>query len=372
MFRMRVPLILLSAALLSLAGCKSDSDAVDPEGGVVPPTPYAVKSPLPGTEKVLPDSPADNRLTEEGVELGRHLFYETALSSDNTISCGTCHRQELAFTDGLARAKGVNGAVSPRSAMSLANLAWESKLTWDGAASTLETQARIPIENPVEMHQSLSAGISRLQASPKYPAMFRKAFGSSTITEANTLKALAQFERTLISGNSRYDQYVRGNRTALSSYEEEGLQLFITHPNGQMRGGNCGDCHTGDLQTNQEFSNNGLDATFADLGLGLQTGRPTDNGKFRVPSLRNIALTAPYMHDGRFTTLAQVVDHYNQHVILNSPNVDALLLNTTNDPLQRSRTLDLTVAEKAKIVAFMQTLTDTAFVHNKRFAKPQP
>ena len=368
---MKLPLLLLSAALLGLASCKSDGDTVDPEGPVVAPTPYTLQGPFPATMKA-PASPADNPLTVEGVALGRQLFYETALSVNSTVSCGSCHRQELAFTDGRARAQGVNGATSPRSSMSLANLAWETKLTWDGAATGLENQARIPIENPVEMHQSLSAGAARLQASPTYPALFRKAFGSSTVTETNILKALAQFERTLISGNSRYDQYARGNRTALSSFEEQGLELFITHPNGTQRGGNCGDCHSGDLQTNHAFSNNGLDATFADLGLGLQTGRPTDNGKFRVPSLRNVALTAPYMHDGRFTTLAQVVDHYNQHVILNSPNIDVLLLNTTNDPLQRSRTLDLTVTEKAKIVAFMQTLTDTTFIRDKRFSKPQP
>ena len=368
---MKAPLLLLSAVLLSLAGCQSDPDTVGPEGPVVAPTPYTFQGPFPATMPA-PASPADNPLTVEGVALGRHLFYEKALSVNNTVACASCHRQELAFTDGLARARGVNGAMSPRSSMSLTNLAWEPSLTWDGAATELESQARIPIENPVEMHQSLGTGVARLQATPTYPALFRKAFGSSTITEANVLKALAQFERTLISGNSRYDQYVRGNRTALSSYEEEGMELFITHPNGIQRGGNCGDCHSGDLQTKHTFSNNGLDATFTDLGLGLQTGRPTDNGKFRIPSLRNIALTAPYMHDGRFATLAEVVDHYNQHVVLNSPNIDIQLLNTTNDPRQRSRTLDLTVAEKAKIVAFMQTLTDTAFVHDKRFSKPQP
>jgi cytochrome c peroxidase len=254
--------------------------------------------------------------------------------------------------------------------MSLANLAWEPRLTWDGAATSLEAQARTPIENPVEMHQRLSAGVARLQGSSTYPALFRKAFGSSTITEANVLKALAQFERTLVSGNSRYDQFRRGNRTALSPYEQQGLVLFTTHPNGTLRGGNCGDCHSGDLQTNHTFSNNGLDATFADLGLGSQTGLATDQGKFRVPSLRNIALTAPYMHDGRFTTLEQVVDHYNEHVILSSPNIDPLLLNTTNDPAQRSFTLDLTADEKAKIVAFMRTLTDTTFTRDPRFARP--
>ena len=184
------------------------------------------------------------------------------------------------------------------------------------------------------------------------------------------LKALAQFERTLVSSNSPFDRYRRGDRTALSSFELQGFILFTTHPNGTLRGGNCGDCHSGELQTNHTFSNNGLDANPADLGLGLQTGRPTDNGKFRVPSLRNIALTAPYMHDGRFATLEQVVDHYNEHVALNSPNIDPLLLNTTNDPRQQSFTLDLTATEKAQIVAFMRTLTDLPFINDPRFARP--
>ncbi|WP_210521002.1 cytochrome-c peroxidase [Hymenobacter terricola] len=354
--------------LLSLAGCKHDADTVDPDGPVVAPTAYNLVVPtnFPPPQAV----PADNPTTVEGIALGRQLFYEKGLSINSTVACASCHRQELAFTDGLARAQGVNGAQSPRSAMSLANLAWEPKLTWDGAASSLETQARIPIQNPVEMHQLLADGVARLQATTTYPALFRKAFGSSTITEDNTLKALAQFERTLVSSNSRYDRFRRGDRTALSTYEQQGLVLFTTHPNGTLRGGNCGDCHSGDLQTNHTFSNNGLDRTFADLGLGSQTSRPTDNGKFRVPSLRNIALTAPYMHDGRFATLDDVVSHYNEHVILNSPNIDPLLLNTTNDPRQQSFTLDLTTTEKAQIVAFLRTLTDSTFIKDPRFAKP--
>jgi cytochrome c peroxidase len=358
--------VLLAA---TLASCEQAADP-DPEGPVVPPTPYALV--VPSHFPAAVPSPADNPLTVEGVALGRQLFYETALSANSTISCASCHQQALAFTDGRARAQGVNGTVSPRSAMSLANLAWEPRLTWDGAASSLESQARIPIENPVEMHQSLSAGVARLQAHSAYPALFRKAFGSKVITEENVLKALAQFERTLVSGNSRYDQFRRGNRTALSSYEQQGLVLFTTHPDAgaRIRGGNCSDCHAGDLQSDHAFRNNGLDASFTDLGLGLQTGQATDNGKFRVPSLRNIALTAPYMHDGRLATLADVLDHYNEHVVMNSPNVDPLLLNGSNDVRGPGYPLGLTVDEKAKIVAFLRTLTDTDFINDPRFSRP--
>ena len=370
--KMRAAFAGLGFVLLSVAGCTSGADpiapATDPEGPVVPPKAYALA--LPTLFPTVPVQPADNPLTEPGVALGRQLFYETALSGNSTISCASCHQQARAFTDGMARSQGVSQARTPRSSMSLANLLWEPRLTWDGAATTLESQARLPIENPVEMHQSLAAGVARLQRLAAYPPLFRAAFGSSTVTEANVLKALAQFERTLISSNSPFDRYRRGDRTALSSFELQGFILFTTHPNGTLRGGNCGDCHSGELQTNHTFSNNGLDASPADLGLGLQTGRPTDNGKFRVPSLRNIALTAPYMHDGRFATLEQVVDHYNEHVALNSPNIDPLLLNTTNDPRQQSFTLDLTATEKAQIVAFMRTLTDLPFVNDPRSARP--
>ena len=367
----KLPALLLTWTLAAagLGGCdRATTEPVDPSGPVVPPTAYNLL--LPSSFPQPEPQPADNPLTVEGVALGRRLFYERALSVDNQVSCASCHRQEQAFTDGRARSLGVRGALTLRSSMSLANLLWEPKLTWDGAATALEAQARIPIENPLEMHQPLAAGVARLQQLPAYPALFRQAFGSSTVSEANVLKALAQFERTLVSGNSRFDQYKRGNRTALSPDEVQGLVLFTTHPDGRRRGGNCGDCHSGDLQTNHTFSNNGLDRTLTDLGLGAITGRPTDNGKFRVPSLRNIALTAPYMHDGRFATLEEVVSHYNEHVALNSPNIDPLLLNTTNDPAQLSRTLDLTAAEKAQIVVFMRTLTDSTFIRDPRFSRP--
>ncbi|GAB3573436.1 cytochrome c peroxidase [Hymenobacter daeguensis] len=361
----------MGAALLALASCKSEGETAqptDPDGPVGPATAYVFTTPsnFPPPRSISPDNP----LTVEGVELGHRLFYETALSANNTISCASCHKQEKAFTDGLALSPGVNGSLGTRSAMSLANLAWEFNLIWDGAAATLENQARIPIESPVEMHQTLGAGVARLQATSTYPKLFNKAFGSSTITEANVLKALAQFERTLVSSNSRFDQFQRGNRTILSSDEQQGLQLFVAHPDPVLgiRGGNCGDCHAGPMQTTRGFANNGLDLTFADLGRGLQTGLATDNGKFRIPSLRNIALTAPYMHDGRFATLAQVLDHYNEHVVLTSPNLDPLILNGTNTAGHPR--LELTADEKTKIIAFLQTLTDTTFTHDKRFARP--
>ena len=361
--------LLLAAVGLGAVACCDNP--VEPTAE--PATPYVLA--IPANFPTLPPQPADNPLTEEGVELGRHLFYETALSVDNTISCASCHRQELAFSDGRAHAIGVNGAQHPRSSMSLANMMWEKDLTWDGVAPTLEQQARIPLENPVEMHQPLPVSVQRLQKMPKYPAMFRKAFGTSTITDDLLLKALSQFERTLISGNSRFDKFRRGDRSALTRTELAGAQLFATHPDADrnLRGGNCQDCHAGDLQTNREFSNNGLDLTFTDLGRGGVTKQAFDNGKFRVPSLRNIALTAPYMHDGRFQTLEEVLDHYNEHVVKNSPNLDPLIVNASNNsfnPPGQIR-LGLTATEKAQIVAFLRTLTDSTFITDPRFARPQ-
>jgi cytochrome c peroxidase len=365
---MRGKLLLFGVALASCQQNTETPDPTEPEGPVVPPTAYVLA--VPSNFSPPRSTRSDNPLTVEGVALGRRLFYEKSLSVTNTIACASCHKQELAFTDGLARAQGVNGSLGTRNTMSLTNMAWASRLNWDGAAATLENQARIPIENPLEMHQSLQAGVARLQASGTYPALFRKAFGSSTITEDDVLKALAQFERTLVSSNSRYDQFQRGNRTILSSFEQQGMLLFSRHPDPSLgvRGGNCSDCHAGPLQAGLGFFNNGLDATLTDLGLGTVTGQATDNGKFKAPSLRNIALTAPYMHDGRFTTLAQVVDHYNDHVVLNSPNLDPQILNASNTA--GHFTLELTATEKAQIVAFLETLTDTTFTHDRRFSKP--
>ncbi|WP_310391652.1 cytochrome c peroxidase [Hymenobacter sp.] len=363
-------LVGLGAAVLLLGACESGPEAPKPASDSFPaPTPYALV--LPPQFPVPPAPPADNPLTVEGVALGRHLFYEKALSVDNSKSCGSCHQQSKAFTDGLARAEGVRGGRHPRSAMPLQNLLWEPRLNWDGSGTSLEQQARAPIENAVELHQPLAVGVTRLQQLAKYPPLFGQAFGTSAITEERVLQALAQFERTLISSNSRFDQYRRGNPTLLSNDEVRGLQLFSIHPNGRLRGGNCGDCHGGELQTDHNFRNNGLAGPTTDLGLGSQTGRPTDNGKFRVPSLRNIALTAPYMHDGRLATLEDVLDHYNEHVQFNSPNLDPLLLNTTNDPRQQSANLELTAQEKTQIVAFLRTLTDSTFVNDARFAEPR-
>ena len=367
----------LLAGLLTIAlACCRDNDPVPPDQPVPDPTPYSLV--LPTNFGQTPTQPLDNPLTNEGVELGRHLFYEKALSIDNTVSCASCHKQEKAFSDGLNRAIGVHGSRHSRSAMPIQNMLWEKDMAWDGATKTLEAQARVPLQNPIEMGQTLTASVAKLQAMPKYVTMFNKAFKTKVITEDNMLKALAQFERTLISGNSRFDRFMRGEFSALTADEKEGKKLFETHPrfelvNGRqvfVRGANCGDCHKGNL-LNGDMMNNGLDLTFTDLGLGAVTSQSSDNGKFKITSLRNIALTAPYMHDGRLATLEDVLNHYNEHVVLNSPNIDPLILNTTNDPRQQSNQLELTQQEKALIIKFLHTLTDSSFIQNPRFSEPR-
>jgi len=361
--------ILLSAAALGVASCSSGGGENNEPPKPTGPTAYALTVPAGFPTPVIP---ADNPLTNEGVALGRRLFYEKALSSTGTMSCGSCHQQSKAFTDGRALAVGVDGVANPRGTMSLANVLWSTQLTWDGAFTTLETQALKPLENPIELHQPLTVGVAKLQASGTYPALFQAAFGTQTITNELVLKALAQFERTLISGSSRYDTYM-ATRTGFSTDELAGLQLYTTHiAPGSVRGAECFHCHSQPLMSSNfegKFFNNGLDLTFNDPGRGGLTKLAVDQGKFIAPTLRNIALTAPYMHDGRFKTLEEVLDHYSDHVQMASPNLDNNLIQGINNPPFGTH-MDLTATEKKQVLAFLKTLTDDNFVTDKRFSDP--
>jgi cytochrome c peroxidase len=288
--RFRAHLLLAASTLLGLSSCsKENAPSVEPTPAA--PTAYTLAVPAGFPTPIIP---ADNPLTNEGVALGRQLFYEKALSSTGTMSCGSCHQQSKAFTDGRALAVGVDGTANPRGTMSLANVLWSTQLTWDGAFTTLETQALKPLENPIELHQSLTVGVAKLQASSTYPALFQAAFGTKTITNELTLKALAQFERTLISGNSRYDKYM-ATRQGFTADEVTGLQLYTTHiAPGVVRGAECFHCHSQPLMSSNytgTFFNNGLDLTFADPGRSGVTGLAVDKGKFIAPTLRNPTCT---------------------------------------------------------------------------------
>jgi cytochrome c peroxidase len=313
--------------------------------------------------------PADNPTTQQGVYLGRLLFYETKLSANNKISCGSCHQQARAFTDGLALSKGVDDSLSARNSMSLANLLWARKFFWDGRAGCLEDQASFPLTNPHEMGQSIQASVNKLSQSNIYPVLFKVVYGDSSITGPRIVKAIAQFERTLISANSRYDQYLKSAYIPTPD-ELKGMELFNkgASPEKNIRGANCAHCHGGPKTYMELFHNNGLDSIPTDLGIAVITGLPGDKGRFKVPTLRNIALTAPYMHDGRFKTLAEVVDHYSEH-IKQSASLSSFLQHESNEPGGTS--LKLLPKEKKQLLAFLNMLTDSAFINNSRFSDPK-
>lgn len=312
--------------------------------------------------------PQDNPTTDQGVYLGRMLFYETALSANNLVSCGTCHQQKFAFTDGKQFSKGFDGTLQTRNTMSLANLLWVRHFFWDGRATGLEKQAETPLASPHEMGQSLEVSAEKLRKKHIYTSRFRDAFGSDSITGEKILKALAQFERTLVSANSRYDKYLRGQYQPAVS-EINGISLFYTksNPAKNIRGAACGHCHGGPKTFSELFHNNGLDSFPKDRGREKITGQAFDRGRFRVVTLRNIALTAPYMHDGRFSTLEEVIMHYNHH-ITQINTLSPFLQNNSNTA--NGKSLDLTIQEEKDLVAFLHMLTDSSFITDNRFSNP--
>jgi cytochrome c peroxidase len=293
---------------------------------------------------------ASNTLTKEGFILGRKLFYDTKLSKDNTISCGSCHQQFAAFSHlDHNVSHGIYGLFGTRNSPPLFNLNWHTNFMWDGGVNHIEVQPLAPITNPVEMDEDINTVVSKLQADLTYPKLFKDAFGTDIITSQLMFKAMVQFMGMLVSSNSKYDQYSRGE-ASLTAQELSGLNLF------QQK---CNTCHTAPLFTNLSYMNNGLDTIFADAGRAIITQSPTDSGTFKVPSLRNIALSRPYMHDGRFNTLNQVLEHYNSGV-KNSSTLSSQLVGG----------IPLTNEEKLDIIAFLKTLTDYTFIEDKRFKDP--
>lgn len=355
---MNKSIVLISLLALQISACKQKDPDEQVNLPVYNPTPLQVNYPawvniFAGAMPV----PADNPLTVEGVALGRKLFYDKLLSDNRTQSCASCHRIEHSFNDPRPFSKGTNGAEGDRNAMSIVNLAWSNKLFWDGRRTTLEEQAHDPVTNPVEMRNTWPEVVRRLQQHPEYPSLFYKAFGTTAIDSNLVVKAIAQFERTLVSFNSRFDKYYfEGDTTVFTEQEKRGLALF-------MGKADCNHCHTDVMLTDDGLRNNGMDVSFTDKGRGRVTGNAADDGKFKVTTLRNIALTAPYMHDSRFATLEQTVEHYNSGVKTNSPNLD------TNMEVIKAG-LNLTPQEKADLVAFMKTLTDSSFINNPDFKAP--
>ena len=337
------------------------------EKAVFTPTPYTLNTPshFPSME-----IPTDNPMTEEGIELGRFLFYEKQLSGDNSMSCASCHKIENAFAENAQYSVGIDGISGFRNSMPLFNLGWEEFFTWDGSKSSLEAQILEPVPNPIEMHQEWKTATDKLSNSLQYRNMFFRAFGEEGIDSIKVSKAIAQFLRTIISSTSEFDvMYKYENGIPLSAQEElilqgvdveewAGYDLFKS-----LNGADCFHCHNGPLMRVVKFSNNGLDESFSDLGRALITNNPNDEGKFKVPTLRNIALTAPYMHDGRFNTLDEVIEHYSSGVHM-SPTIDPLIEFASQGGVQ------LDAQEKFLLKKFLLTLTDTIFINNPNFKDP--
>lgn len=295
-----------------------------------------------------------NPLTTDGFILGRALFYETKLSKDNTISCGSCHQQFAAFSHlDHPLSHGIYGLFGTRNSPALFNLAWKNDFMWDGGINNLEVQALAPITNPVEMDEDLNNVIIKLQNDPDYPTLFKKAFGSETINSQRLFWAFAQFMGMLNSYNSKYDKYTRG---------ESGGNMSISELNGlSLVRQKCTPCHQEPLFTDMSFRNNGLsiNPNLLDTGRMHITGLKSDSMKFKVPSLRNVALSQPYMHDGRYLTLMDVLNHYTSG-IHNYTTLDPLLTNG----------IILSNQEKQDIISFLQTLSDYTFINDARFKDP--
>lgn len=343
--------------IISVSACSKENS---PETETYEPTSLPLNIPQLFSDKIIaPVIPNNNPQTVEGVALGKKLFFDKKLSGDQTMACASCHAPQNAFTDNTPTSVGIDGVFGTRNSMPLYNLAWNysSRFTWDGKELSLERQALEPVQNPIEMHSNWEDVVDRLQADAEYPELFRLAFKTTTITKELATKAIAQFERTLISANSKFDRYSLGQAT-LTSQEQNGLNVFLSEDKGD-----CFHCHgtpNNPLWTDNAFHNNGLDTTFTDLGLGGVTGDPNDNGKFKSPSLRNLAYTAPYMHDGRFATLDDVINFYSEG-LQNSPTIDPLMKNILNGGVQ------LSAQDKADLKAFLLTLSDPSFLTNPDF-----
>lgn len=300
----------------------------------------------------------NNPLTEAGFELGKRLFYEGKLSANNAIPCAFCHEQAFAFTHhGHNLSHGVKGGIGFRNSQPLQNMAFQSDFMWDGAASHLDLQPIIPITSDLEMGETLSNVIEKLKADSYYNKQFARAFEDGEINTSNMLKALSQFMVMMMSSNSKYDKFVRNEgNVALSGMEMDGLNTFQNK---------CASCHATDLFTDHSYRNNGLavNPRLNDKGRFVVLENPDDLYKFKVPSLRNIEFSFPYMHDGRFDTLEAVLDFYDSGMVDNG-NVDTSLKRTDD-----SFGITLSAYEKESIIAFLKTLTDNEFLNDKRFSE---
>ena len=359
---MRTYIFWLLLLAFSVVSCGEDEPTIVVE---LDETPYDLKyGNLPE-----PDLPADNALTQQGVQLGRMLFYEKMLSKNNMQSCASCHNQLDGFSDTLQFSIGVEMLEGKRQAMPVFNMAWHSnEFFWDGRAHLLRDQSLKPIEDPLEMNETLDNVIAKLSDSQMYRDQFTRAFGSDEITAEKMSLAMEQFMLSIVSYDSKYDRYLAGE-VVLTESEERGRVLFETEYNPffpEFSGADCVHCHGGANFENDQYMNNGLDIDMdmTDIGREEVTGNVTDRAKFKTPSLRNVEVTPPYMHDGRFQTLEEVIDHYDLHIKQSSTLDPALLQVVDNGGLQ------LTDQDKVDLVNFLKTLTDQTFLNNPDYTDP--
>ncbi|WP_304236553.1 cytochrome-c peroxidase [Jiulongibacter sediminis] len=386
----RKALLVTAIALLGMASCTKDKVAISNTESVLnlPGTPFDYESlnlpahftanvpgqPLPtsiiGTDNTLSDNP----ITNDGATLGRVLFYDKKLSANGTISCASCHKQDKGFSDDAQLSVGFNGGLTGRHSMTLINSRFyqRGRFFWDERAGSLEEQVLMPFQDPVEMGMTLDQVVLKVQEQSYYSDLFQNAFGSTKITSDKIAKALAQFVRSIVSYSSKYDEgralaaAPGANFPNFTAEENTGKNIFFqTIPNG---GGACFGCHTTEafISANPGPQNNGLDAnSTTDLGAGAVFSNPIFNGRFKTSSLRNIELTAPYMHDGRFASLEQVVEHYNSG-IQGHPTLSPALKDANGNPVR----LNLTNPQKAALVAFLKTLTDQSLSSEVKWSDP--
>lgn len=343
-------------SMILVNSCEKDPAITDPSGNENhEPTRYHLKVP-PGFPDYFSDD--ENQLTIEGIALGRKLFYDPILSRKDNISCSSCHLQSAAFTDPARFSKGTHGQRTPIQSMPITNVAWSPQLFWDGRSRNLVEQALGPVPNPIEMDLTWKEAAQKLQDDPFYPALFEQAFGTSEIDSMLVVKAITQFEMTIVSSNSKFDKVLRGE-AEFNELEAFGSELVFN-----TEEADCFHCHGSILATDNLFHNNGLDDD-ANLNPGRfnATGLEEDFGKFKTPSLRNLAFTAPYMHDGRFNTLREVIDFYSEGVKVNR-NIDNLMKQSHLGGVQ------LTDYQKEALEAFLLTMTDSSVVENPDFSDP--
>lgn len=338
---------LIGLCLLSLVSCKKDDPITEPAPSIADPREVLLETPA-GFPAV--EHPEDNPFSWEKWELGKKLFYDNILSSDNSVNCASCHKIENAFSDVTATSKGAEGADGTRNSPTLANVAYLPYFTREGGVPTLEMQILIPIQEHNEFNSNIVELSEKLNALDEYVQMSQAAFERNPDPFVIT-RALATFERTIVSGNSFYDQFEQhGVANAMSAQQIRGKNLFFGKAN-------CADCHSGFNFTNNSFTNNGLYELYEDVGRYRLTLEDTDMSVFKTPTLRNIELTGPYMHDGSMHTLEEVVEHYNTGGF-NHPNKSSLIV-----------PLNLTATEIADLVSFLESLTDVEFTENVHLAE---